>query len=135
MLVVDANVWVARYVPFEPHHQQSRDWLRQTIRRGERLAAPELLLVEVIAAITRQLGDPGRARQAVQQLLNIRNFNWVGVDHRLILLAVDIAADLSLKSADAIYVAVAEDLNVPLITWDTEVRNRGSQRIVVRQPG
>jgi predicted nucleic acid-binding protein len=134
MLVVDANIWVARFVPSELHHQQSRDWLRQTIRGGERLAAPELLLVEVSSAITRQLNDSARAAQVVQQLLKMRSFNWVNVDHGLILLAAEIAADLRLKSADAVYVAVAERLNVPLITWDDEIIKRASRRIVVRRP-
>jgi len=134
MQTVDANMWVARYVPAEPHHQQSRDWLRRTIRGGERLAAPELLLVEVSSAITRQLNDPARAAQVVEQLLSIRSFNWITVDHELILLASEIAADLRLKSADAIYVAVAERLHVPLITWDVELLRRASRRITVRQP-
>ncbi len=61
-------------------------------------------------------------------------FNWVNIEHRLILLAAEIAPDLGLKSVDAIYVAVAEHLNVPLITWDREVLNRSSSRIAVRRP-
>jgi len=36
--------------------------------------------------------------------------------------------------ADAVYVALAEQLQIPLVTWDREQRERGGQRIVAQEP-
>jgi predicted nucleic acid-binding protein len=44
------------------------------------------------------------------------------------------ALDLRLRGADAVYVAVAHSLQVPLITWDREQLTRAAGRIAVRTP-
>jgi predicted nucleic acid-binding protein len=40
------------------------------------------------------------------------------------------AADLGLRGADAIYVALAHQLNVPFVTWDQEQLDRTSSAVV-----
>ncbi len=49
-------------------------------------------------------------------------------------LAAALAADLRLKGADALYVAVALQRGISLTTWDEEQRIRGAQVIVTKLP-
>ena len=134
MIVVDANVWVARFIRTEPRYQHSRQFIRRMLRLRERIAAPRFLLVEVAAAVMRQLNDAPTAQRAIQQIQRLRDFRWVAVDDRLINRAIEVAIDLQLTAADALYVAVAEQLNVPLYTWDHEILTRAPQRIRVYAP-
>ena len=57
------------------------------------------------------------------------------VDTNLLQLALDLAADLRLKGADAIYVALAHQLGVPLVSWDKEQLQRSSGLIEAYTPG
>ena len=59
------------------------------------------------------------------------DMRWVPVDDQLITRAIDVALDIHLTAADALYVATAEHLNVPLYTWDHEILARAPQRIRV----
>ena len=38
------------------------------------------------------------------------------------------------EGADAIYIATADYLNIPLVTWDREQHNRAARRITVWTP-
>ena len=49
-------------------------------------------------------------------------------------LSAQIAAELRLRGADAVYVAVAVQRGVPLITFDDQQRNRASQRVQTATP-
>ncbi len=40
--------------------------------------------------------------------------------------AVALAADLYLRGADALYVAIAHEIQVPLVTWDNELLERAA---------
>ena len=56
------------------------------------------------------------------------------MDRELAQSAARHAADLPLKGADAIYVALAQYLGIPLVTWDKEHLNRAGALIDVRVP-
>ena len=47
---------------------------------------------------------------------------------------ITLDAVLRLRGADATYVAVAQRLDLPLITWDREQLERASRLITVRSP-
>ena len=59
----------------------------------------------------------------------------VTVDGRLGQTAARLAAQCQLRGADAIYVATAQFLNIPLITWDRQQRERAASVIATRAPG
>ena len=77
-------------------------------------------------------GWPGR--RTVSQLQRLPNFRLVPVDGRLGLLASDLAIDLKLRGADAVYAAVALQLQIPLVSWDGEHKERAGGRIAVQTP-
>ena len=135
MMVVDASVWVSRLVPHDAHHATSRQWLERRLMEGALLIAPVLVLAEVAGALSRQTGWPELAHRAVDGLSGLAGLRLVSVDTRLGQAAAQLAADLQLRGANAIYVATASLLSVPLVTWDSEQRRRAGRLIEVRVPG
>ena len=94
-----------------------------------------LMLAEVAGAISRRTGRARLARRAVEGLLRLPALRLVSVDQRLGEAAAQLAADLRLRGADAVYVATARHLRLPLITWDREQRERAARLIPARAPG
>ena len=56
------------------------------------------------------------------------------VDAELALPAAELASELRLRGADAVYVAMTHRLGVPLVTWDREQLERAAVRIEARTP-
>jgi predicted nucleic acid-binding protein len=67
----------------------------------------------------------------MQRLPNVR---LVPVDAELTGLGVRVAAGLRLRGGDALYVALTQRLGVPLVTWDEEQRERGSEVVMAITP-
>jgi len=64
-----------------------------------------------------------RTVSLVQRLPNMR---LLLVDSRFARFSADLAAELRLRGADALYVALASRMGVPLVTWDSQQLQRGS---------
>jgi predicted nucleic acid-binding protein len=56
------------------------------------------------------------------------------VDADLARTAADLASRFRLRGADAIYIAAASTLGLPLVTWDVEQRQRAARVIDVVSP-
>jgi predicted nucleic acid-binding protein len=134
VIVVDATVWVSRLVTQDVFHQQSRRWLSAHTAAGGRLIGPALLPPEVAGAVSRRTGDPSLARRAVESLLQLPSLRLVPLDPQLAQAAAELAADLGLRGADAVYVATAQVLHLPLLTWDQEQRDRAGRVVAVYSP-
>ncbi len=134
MYVVDASIWVSRFVPADAHHVASRAWLTGAVEAGSLLVAPALLLPELAAAIARRTGRADLASRAVELLARVSVARLVAVDREVAQEAARLAAGLRLRGADAVYVAVAAGLGMPLITWDREQLERASSRVRALTP-
>lgn len=134
MTVMDASVWVSALVPPDVNHTASRFWLDRYLAGGGIIVIPALLLPEVAGAISRRTGQPDLGRRAAEAVLRIPGLRLVPVDARLSEEAAELAADLRLRGADAVYVALARHLSVPLVTWDVEQQTRAGAVAVVRTP-
>ena len=134
MYVVDASVWVSRFVGGDVHHVPSRLWLARLVEEGATTAAPALLLAEVAGAIARRTDRPELAIEALSLLQRLPSMRLVPIEMELAQLAGQLAADLGLRGADAVYVSLAHRLGVPLVTWDREQRERSTASIDVRTP-
>ncbi|MDQ3930011.1 MAG: PIN domain-containing protein, partial [Chloroflexota bacterium] len=89
------------------NHADSLTWWQRYIGSGGLIVAPEILLVEVSAAVGRRTQQPHLATQAVQFLQHATGLQLVPVDTTLILDAADLAGRLRIRGADAFYVATA----------------------------
>lgn len=133
LFVVDASVWVSSLVSQEIHHVTSRNWLAQASHHGHSLVAPVLLMAEVTAAITRRTNQV-LGQQTLEMLAKMPNLRLVALDKRMAQLAAQIAIHYRLRGADAFYVALAYQLNAPLVTWDNEQLVRTQGLIVAQEP-
>lgn len=132
--VADASVWVSALVAGEADHAASRAWLERRAQAERLVVGPSLLLPEVAAAISRRTGRPQLGHRAVSTLLRWPGLRIVAVDEELAQQAAQWAADLGLRGADAVYVAVASRIEVPLVTWDREQLERGRRVVSVMRP-
>ncbi len=134
MIVTDASVWVSHLTTQELHHTVSRRWLTTVVYGNTVIVAPALLLAEVGGAIARRTGDADLGHQAVKHILSTPNLRLVYTDSELGMLAADLAAVQRLRGADAMYVAVARRLNIPLVSWDQEQVTRAAGVVTAYMP-
>lgn len=134
MSVVDASVWVSRFWPDDAFHTTSRSWIIETTRSGHLLVAPTIMLAEVSGAIARRTGDRQLGYQIVQQIKQLPTLQLITVDDSLGQFSAQLASEFQLRGADAIYVATASRLQMPLISWDGEQIARVAELIEVFTP-
>ena len=131
VIVTDASIWVARLVPPDVFHASVKTWLTAQRAAGVEFVAPALLLTEVAGALSRRLASAALATRAVKQLEGLAGLRLVEMDASLLRRATQLAADLGLRGADAVYVAAAQHLNVPLMTLDIDQRDRAAKHVAV----
>lgn len=131
MYVVDASVWVSSLFQTDVTHEASLRWLQGTVQRREFIFAPALLLPEVGGAIARRSGVPAVGIQALDRLQGFLSLRTVPLDLELAQKSARLAANLRLRGADAVNVALARRLGMPLVTWDGEQRERARSAVRV----
>ncbi len=134
MIVVDASVWVSRFLPEDAFHEASRTWLIETTSAGLSLVAPTIMLAEVSGAIARRTGDLQLGYQIVQQIRQLPTLQLIAIDDSLGQYSAQVASNYQLRGADAIYVAVASRLQLPLVSWDQEQISRVAEFITAYTP-
>lgn len=125
MYVIDASVWISRFVPADANHLSSREWLESVFDVAPLVAGPVLVLPEVAGAVSRRTGRLEAAREAIEELESLANLQLVPLDSEAASVAAFIAAETRLRGGDSIYLSLAADMDWPLITWDKELRDRG----------
>jgi predicted nucleic acid-binding protein len=135
ILCVDANVFVAASTAREVHFLDSRAFFDRADHAGIPVVSPSLLIAEVAAAIARQSGDSGLARQTVAIIRRSPNLGLLGLDAARADQAAEQAIRLRLRGADAVYAQVALELDAVLITWDSEMLQRVSPAVSAMTPG
>jgi predicted nucleic acid-binding protein len=126
--VLDASVWVARLVPQDEFYPRIKAWMAAQRAREGQFVSPSLLLTEVAGAISRRTTAP-LGHQAIQQLQLLPGLRLIEMDHTLIKEAAALAADLGLRGADSVYVAVARQLGLPLLTFDADQKERAKKEV------
>lgn len=134
MYVIDASVWVGRFVRHDAHYEASRAWLDELLDHAEPMALPAIALPEISGTIARQTNSAKLGVQAVSFIQELPNARLVPIDRALAELAAESAAELRLRGADSVYVALARYLDIPLVTWDTELQRRGAAAIAAITP-
>lgn len=124
MYTIDASVWVNSFDQREAGHTVSRQVLTTLRTKGVAIIVPTLVLVEVAGAVSRTRQRPGRAQSFAAALSGLPNIRLVPLDSSLAQLALQLAAQHSLRGADAVYAAVALQSNSTLITLDNEQLTR-----------
>jgi predicted nucleic acid-binding protein len=134
MIVVDASVWVSFLIAHDAHHGESKAWINDWASAGRRFAVPDLFLIEIGAAIARRFRSQRSAELAVTEIQDGGLFTLHRLEGGLMADATSLAIHLQLRAADAVYVALAHSLHLPLVTWDLEQRQRAGAVIPVLNP-
>jgi predicted nucleic acid-binding protein len=132
-VVLDASVWVSASIPDDVHHQATRAWL-SGVSSTDTLVTPALGLLETAGAVARRTGSSALARESVNAIEHLPNVVVVIPDAELWTLAVHAASGRALRGADALYVALAQALGIPLATWDDDQRKRAGRHIRTLTP-
>ena len=134
MFVVDASVWVARFVESDRFHAASLAWIIDSVGSVRPIHAPLILLPEVAGPIARVTGRQNGIADAIRAIVDAPGVFLSPLDDHLAGASWRLAAELGLKGADAVYVALAQNLGFPLVTWDREQLERAPDVISVRTP-
>jgi predicted nucleic acid-binding protein len=134
IVVVDASIWVSRLLTHDPNNARATAWIARHVRSGGILTAPTLIAVEVAASVSRRTGNVTDAHAAAGQLYGLPFVRLAPIDQTLIVEATNLSANLGLRGADAIYVALAKQLGIPLLTLDAEQLIRPAGLIATIQP-
>jgi len=126
VLVVDASV----IAPVVVDGGRDGDTLRARLR-GEAIAGPDLLRIEVMSVVRRQTGagslTTAEANAAIEDLLDLP----LSVYPTAALLRRAWALRDNITSYDACYVALAEALGCPLLTADARLANAPGARCII----
>ncbi len=98
------------------------------------MIAPALILVEVAAAISRSWGDKNAARQFASFLENFASLSILTMDPRLVSDAIQMSVQNGLRAGDAFYAVVAQNLNVPFVSFDEDIHKKIGHVITVIKP-
>ncbi len=134
-LVVDSNVWVAFWLRQLPQYNSAAQFIQEFQQGQHQCHLPYLVLIEICAAILREVPRPGLAIQLISQVRQtflqweqMGIVTWYELTQQRAGLAIQVNSVLQshLKGADSVIAALAEELNLPLKTFDTEIQQRYS---------
>lgn len=128
MPVVDASVWVSRFVRTDIAHERSKRWFSDAAEKQLTLYAPAIVLPEVAAAIARTI-EGTRGDELAGEALAVLRASGVKIIEVSVALgakAAQIASQCRVRGCDAVYLALAEQLSETLVTLDNQQRERGA---------
>ena len=109
-------------------------WIADARTRREQLFAPAIMLPELASAVRRVTGHEEDAEEALDRFGEGSGISYVPASIELCNAAAEIAIRYSIKGCDAIYVALAQQLDEPLVTFDREQAERAAAVIRVIVP-
>jgi predicted nucleic acid-binding protein len=134
MLTIDASVWANSFDQREVGSEISRQLLDFIRAQAIPVTIPNLALIEVAASISRTRNNPIQARIFAGLMNNLPNVRVLQIDDALAQRALLLAAEQSLRGADAIYAAVAIQEGCTLVSLDNEHLTRLVGIVEVRTP-
>jgi predicted nucleic acid-binding protein len=127
MIIVDTSVWVGTLIERDAHYAESSAWLDYCILRNVNLHFPLLIFPELAGVLARSGMSPVDTAGEISKIANRSMIRLHPLDFSSSLLAARVASTSGLKGADAVFVALAAWLDLPLVTWDRQQRERGAE--------
>jgi predicted nucleic acid-binding protein len=131
---VDASVFLNAFHSREEGHEESRGLLKRLQEAALPVIVPNLLRVEVAAAVSRVRRDSTLASRFAEALFALPHLVSVPLDDQLAATAAGIAADHRVRAADAVYGAVALRFGSILVSRDREQLERLAAVVSTRRP-
>ena len=134
MPIIDASVYVALANEADRYHDRCFTWFESCLEEQKTIAAPRLLLVEVAASIRRLTGSTQLARRVLSELQETELIELYPLTAVRSETAADLAASTGVRGADAVYLALAMELDETLVTLDRQQLERGKGVTDVKKP-
>jgi predicted nucleic acid-binding protein len=126
VVVIDTSIWISHLVPADAHHASTNVWLNTISARPQRFSVPAIFLAEVSGVLARIDAPDAFVSDTVGQIDRSDRFNIAAISLGQAMLAADIARMAKIRGSDAVFVALAISLEIPLVTWDKQQRERGA---------
>ena len=128
-IVLDANVVAASFPEEDKFHQESQTYIEGLESGDYTIHLPMLVMVEVVSAIWRRTQKQGmafvtRARTSLQGWESSGRLVPYPLDERRMALAMDAAIKYRLSGADSIVSFLADELDMPFVTFDSTLQRR-----------
>jgi predicted nucleic acid-binding protein len=135
-VVLDASVWVSREIAADSNHALASAWINLHLQAGGYFIEPVWLLAETAAAISRQISpqDAAIALALLSRLRRRRVMRFLPMGAALMRDTIDIAATYRFRAGDAVYVALARQLAIPLVSFDSDHLTRAGSIVTVIRP-
>lgn len=126
MIVIDTSVLLAGLLPIDMHFSETQPLLAR-VRTGQLLLDVPAHFPAEVAGVLSRIGESEQLINDTIALIGSRHpFTIHPISVHLGLLAANIARVAKIRGSDAVFLALALALDVPLVTWDNQQRDRGS---------
>ena len=128
-IVVDSSVIVASFLEADEFHRQGQEYVEMLAQGDFIFHLPMLVAVEVMSAISRRatknrLALLARWKQITVDWESSGKIFLYPLDSDRMNRAINIAQSHRLRGADSVIAALAEELGMPLKTFDNEILAR-----------
>lgn len=135
-VVLDASVWVSIDIPTDSNHAVATAWVNGHLQAGGYFREPTWFMVEVAAAVSRQVSMQAAlaATALLARLRQDRKMRFVPMSAALLQDTIDIATTHRIRAGDAVYIALARRLGIPLVSFDKDHLTRASGIVTMIKP-
>jgi predicted nucleic acid-binding protein len=134
-VVIDTNVLVASFLQGDAWHQRAQPYINGLESGDYIFHLPMLVEVEVVAAISRPAPRGwqallARARKSMTDWEQSGKIVLYSLDRNRMDRSAHIAQQYKLTGADSVVAALADELNIPLRTFDNDILQKFQQASV-----
>jgi predicted nucleic acid-binding protein len=126
MVVVDSNVFVSMFSEKDPNFNKSQKILEKIVKKTIEVGVPSVFLPEICGAI-RRIANKDFAlsvKNEIKKWIDTELISVYEITKKRMEDASDMAINLSLKGGDSIFVSLANELDVELLTFDDEINKK-----------
>lgn len=134
MFCIDVSVIISALRPQEPYSENSRAFLDRARENQSKIFLPEIALTEIASGLYRATKNANFISEIISSLRSTPAFYFVAVDSKIVNQAVNVILKTGLRSLDALYIALAIEYNLVLITLDKEQASKGGRLIRIETP-
>lgn len=129
-------MWVSIDIPTDSNHTVATAWVNGHLQAGGYFREPTWFIAEVAAAVSRQISTQAAlaATALLVRLRQDRKMRFVPMSVALMQDTVHISTTYRIRAVDAVYVALARRLGIPLVSFDKDHLTRASGVITVIKP-
>jgi predicted nucleic acid-binding protein len=126
VIVVDTSVWLAFLMETDDLHAQTMPFVDLLHIRGDLLVVPAHFPAEVVGVLSRTGVPEPLIDEAIDLFESNTLFDIVPMSVGDGMIAAEIARKARIRGSDAMFLALAYILELPLITWDKQQHQRGA---------